>query len=65
MTDLYFWAQSLDNQAPDLILKDEEELSDDKLRQELVSNIYEIPKSNIEVLQARIDVLNAHIVELA
>jgi len=52
MTDLYFWAQSLDNQAPDLIFKNEEELSDDKLRQQLVSNIYEIPKSNIEVLPA-------------
>jgi hypothetical protein len=52
MTDLYFWAQSLDNQAPDLIFKNEEELSDDESRQKLVSEIYEIPKSNIEVLPA-------------
>ena len=52
MTDLYFWAQSLDNQAPDVIFKNEEELSDDESRQKLVSDIYEIPKSNIEVLPA-------------
>ena len=50
--DLYFWAQSLDNQAPDVIFKNEEELSDDESRQKLVSEIYEIPKSNIEVLTA-------------
>lgn len=52
MTDLYFWAQSLDNQAPDVIFKNEEKLSDDESRQKLVSEIYEIPKSNIEVLTA-------------
>lgn len=52
MTDLYFWAQSLDNQAPDVIFKNEEELSDDESRQKLVSEIYEIPKSNIEVVPA-------------
>ncbi|NJN24021.1 MAG: hypothetical protein HC810_06005 [Acaryochloridaceae cyanobacterium RL_2_7] len=49
MKDLAFWAQSLDNQAPDVIFKDGQELSDDELRQKLVSEIYEIPKSNIEV----------------
>jgi hypothetical protein len=49
MTDLYFWAQSLDNQAPDVIFKNEKELSDDKSRQEIILEIYEIPKSNIKV----------------
>lgn len=52
MTDLYFWAQSLDNQAPDVIFKNEEELSDDKSRQKLVSEIYEFPKSDSEVVSA-------------
>jgi len=52
MKDLYFWAQSLDNQAPDVIFKNGEKLSDDKSRQQLVSEIYEIPRSNIEVLHA-------------
>jgi hypothetical protein len=52
MKNLSFWAQSLDNQSPDIIFKDGEELSDDKLRQKLVSEIYEIPKNNIEVLSA-------------
>lgn len=52
MKDLSFWAQSLDNQSPDVIFKDGEELSDDELRQKLVSEIYEVPKSNIEVLPA-------------
>jgi hypothetical protein len=52
MTDLYFWAQSLDNQAPDVIFKNGVELSDDESRQKLVSEIYEIPKSNIDVLPA-------------
>jgi hypothetical protein len=50
MTDLYFWAQSLDNQAPDVIFKNGKALSDDESRQKLVSEIYEIPRSNIEVL---------------
>lgn len=52
MKDLSFWAQSLDNQAPDVIIKDGEELSDDESRQKLVSEIYEIPKSSIEVVPA-------------
>jgi hypothetical protein len=52
MKDLSFWAQSLDNQSPDVIFKDGEELSDDELRQKLVSEIYEVPKNNIEVLPA-------------
>lgn len=52
MTDLFFWAQSLDNQSPDVIFKGGEELSDDELRQKLVSDIYEVPKSNIERLTA-------------
>lgn len=52
MKNLSFWAQSLDNQDPDVIFKDGQELSDDKSRQKLVSEIYEIPKSNIEVLTA-------------
>lgn len=50
MKNIYFWAQSLDNQSPDVIFKDGEELSNDELRQKLVSEIYEVPKSNIEVL---------------
>lgn len=49
---LFFWAQSLDNQAPDLIFKDGEELSDDESRQNLVSEIYAIPRSNSKVLSA-------------
>ena len=52
MTDLYFWAQSLDNQAPDEIFKNEVKLSDDESRQKLVSEIYAIPKTNIKVLPA-------------
>lgn len=54
MKDLSFWAQSLDNQSPDMIFKDGQELSadDDELRQKLVSEIYKIPSSNIEVLTA-------------
>ncbi len=47
MKDLSFWAQSLDNQAPDVIFKDGEELSDDESRQKLVSEIYEFPKSEV------------------
>jgi len=43
MKSLFFWAQSLDNQAPDLILKDSEELSDELLRQQVISEIYEVP----------------------
>lgn len=43
MTNLFFWAQSLDNQAPDLILKDSEELSDPLDRQQVISQIYEVP----------------------
>lgn len=42
MKNLSFWAQSLDNQSPDILVKDGEELSDDKLRQELVSEIYAV-----------------------
>ncbi|MEG3844407.1 hypothetical protein [Microcoleus sp. herbarium14] len=52
MTDLYFWAQSLDNQAPDIIFKNQEVLSDDESRQKLVSEIYEFPKSDSEVVSA-------------
>lgn len=48
MKNLSFWAQSLDNQAPDIIFRDGEELLDDDARQKLVSEIYEIPKSNIK-----------------
>lgn len=50
MKSLSFWAQSLDNQSPDVIFKDGQELSDDELRQKLVSEIYEIPRSNMSVL---------------
>lgn len=50
MKNLSFWAQSLDNKSPDVIFKDGEELSDDELRQKLVSEIYEVPKSNINAL---------------
>lgn len=52
MKDLSFWAQSLDNQAPDVIFKDGQELFDDELRQKLVSEIYDIPDSNTEVIPA-------------
>lgn len=50
MKDLSFWAQSLDNQSPEVIFKDGEELSNDELRQKLVLEISEVPKSNIEIL---------------
>ena len=50
MKNLSFWAQSLDNQSPDLIFKDGIELTDDESRQNIVSEIYEVPKSNIDVL---------------
>ena len=52
MKDLSFWAQSLDNQAPDVIFKDGGKLSDDESRQKLVSEIYEFPKSDSEVVPA-------------
>jgi len=52
MKDLSFWAQSLDNRSPDVIFRDGEELSDDESRQKLVSEIYEVPKSDIEALLA-------------
>ncbi|MEG4345083.1 hypothetical protein QUB70_17675 [Microcoleus sp. A003_D6] len=52
MTDLYFWGQSLDNQARDVIFKNGKELSDDESRQQLVSEIYEFPKSDSEVVSA-------------
>lgn len=42
MKKLSFWAQSLDNQSPDILVKYGEELSNDKLRQELVSEINEV-----------------------
>jgi hypothetical protein len=45
--NLFFWAQSLDNQAPDLIFKDSEELADQLLRQEVVSKIYEVSGKKI------------------
>lgn len=56
MTNLSFWAQSLDNQAPDLIFRKGEELSDDESRQELVLAIDEIPKSNIKTSPTNSDV---------
>ncbi|QJB27872.1 hypothetical protein H4N54_17875 [Limnospira fusiformis KN01] len=43
MKKLFFWAQSLDNKAPDLIWEDSEELSDQLLRQQVISEIYEVP----------------------
>ncbi|MEG4309278.1 MULTISPECIES: hypothetical protein [unclassified Microcoleus] len=52
MTDLYFWAQSLDNQAPDKFFKNGVELSDPESRQKLVLEIYGIPKRNVKVLPA-------------
>jgi hypothetical protein len=52
MKDLSFWAQSLDNQSPDIIFSDGKELSDDESRQNLVSEIYEIPKNNLKTLPA-------------
>jgi hypothetical protein len=39
---LVFWAQSLDNKAPDLIWEDSEELSDQLRRQQVISEIYEV-----------------------
>ncbi len=42
MKNLFFWAQSLDNKAPDLIWEDSEELSDQLRRQQVISEIYEV-----------------------
>jgi hypothetical protein len=43
---LSFWVQSLDNKSPDIIIKGGTHLCDDKSRQELISEIYRIPKNN-------------------
>lgn len=42
MNNLLFWVQSLDNESPDVIIRNRKELSDDKLKEQLVSEIYEI-----------------------
>ena len=49
MKNLFFWAQSLDNQAPDLIFKDREELTDDFIRRQIVAEIYEVPGEKIKL----------------
>lgn len=50
--NLLFWVQSLDNESPDVIIKNRKELSDDKLEQQLVLEIYEIPAKKIEIAQS-------------
>lgn len=50
MKNLSFWVQSLDNQSPDIIISNREKLYDEKLRQQLVSEIYEVPAKNRENL---------------
>jgi hypothetical protein len=49
MNNLLFWVQSLDNESPDVIIRNRKELSDDKLKQQLVLEIYEIPAKKIEI----------------
>ncbi|MBE9141766.1 hypothetical protein [Planktothrix mougeotii] len=49
--NLLFWVQSLDNESPDVIIKNRKELSDDKLEQQLVLEIYEIPAKKREIAQ--------------
>lgn len=48
MTNLSFWAQSLDNESPDFIYRNGEKLSNDELRQQFVSEIYEFPAKKLE-----------------
>ncbi|MFB2878341.1 hypothetical protein [Floridanema aerugineum] len=48
MKSLFFWAQSLDNKAPDLIFKDNEQLTDNSERQQIVSKIYEVSGKKLE-----------------
>ena len=40
MNNLFFWAQSLDNQSPDLIFKDREKIDNQSTAQKIVSEIY-------------------------
>ena len=49
MKNLSFWAQSLDNQAPDIIINDRQVLSDDESRQKIVSEIYKLPTKDIKI----------------
>ncbi|CAC5344686.1 MULTISPECIES: hypothetical protein [Planktothrix] len=49
MNNLLFWVQSLDNESPDVIIRNRKELSDDKLKEQLVSEIYEISAKKIEI----------------
>ena len=48
MKNLFFWAQSLDNKAPDLIFRDNEQLTDNSERQQIVSKIYEVSGKKLE-----------------
>jgi hypothetical protein len=50
MKNLFFWAQSLDNQSPDIILNNTQEILDDTKRQQVVSEIYDIPGKKVDSL---------------
>jgi hypothetical protein len=56
MKNLFFWAQSLDNQTPDLIFKGGEELSDDLPRQGVISEIYKVPGQKKQLLSSNSEV---------
>jgi len=49
MTNLSFFAQSLDNESRDIIIRKRKELSDDESRRKLVLEIYEIPAKKREI----------------
>lgn len=46
---LVFWAQSLDNQVPDLIFRDDKELSNKSHREKIIADIYEVPAKVTEL----------------
>ncbi len=49
MKNLFFWAQSLDNQSPDLIFQDREEIVNESICQKIVSEIYNLPGEKIKL----------------
>jgi hypothetical protein len=51
MKNLFFWAQSLDNQSPDTIIEDGNELFDDTQRQQVVLDIYQVPGKKREFFE--------------
>jgi len=48
MKNLVFWAQSLDNKAPDLIFRNNEQLTNNSERKQIISEIYEFSGKKLE-----------------